>query len=114
MLDYDPSHIDKKCVQMAFDISERLGFHLMGYDFLLHHGNPVILEMNFRNGTTRGHWKRNLEWVSEPMPPQEAQVKVFLNEIDSWNGKAMTTPDRPHADRKGPKTALSPSLTKSS
>ena len=72
---------------MAFDISERLGFHDMGYDFLLHQGTPVILEMNFRNKGTPGYWKRNLEWVSEPMLPQEAQVEVFLNEIGLGNGK---------------------------
>jgi glutathione synthase/RimK-type ligase-like ATP-grasp enzyme len=80
---YDPSKIDLRCVQTAFDISERLGFHFMAYEFLLHPDGPLLLEMNFRNGRTRGYWNRNLEWVSEAISPQEAQVEVFLKEICS-------------------------------
>jgi glutathione synthase/RimK-type ligase-like ATP-grasp enzyme len=91
-LDDDPSHVDLKCIQMAFDISERLGFHFAGYDFLLYDGEPVVLEMDFRNGQPRGYWKRNLEWVSEPMSPQEAQVETFLSSIRCSKGKLGTTP----------------------
>jgi len=89
---YDPSHIDIKCVELAFDISERLGFPMMAYDILLHHGEAVVLEMNFRNGKARGYWKRNLEWVSEPISPQEAQVETFVNEIRFGEGKSGAIP----------------------
>ena len=108
----DSSPINLNCVQMAFDITNRLGFPMMSYDFLLHQGNPVVLEMNFNDGKACGYWTRNLEWVNKPMSRQEAQVEVFLNEIGSGNGKVVTTPDRSHADLKGPKTAWSPSLSK--
>jgi glutathione synthase/RimK-type ligase-like ATP-grasp enzyme len=92
--DYDPLNIDLKCVQMAFDISERLGFHMMVYDFLLHHGEPVVLEITIQYPKPRhGYWKRNLEWISEPMSPQEAQVEAFLHSICSGNRKSGTIPE---------------------
>lgn len=83
--DYDPSHVNLKCVQMAFDISERLSFYFMGYDFLLRHGEPVVLEIHVSKNKISGYWKRNLEWVSEPTSPQEAQVEGFLHSVCSEN-----------------------------
>ena len=95
---YDPSKIDLRCLQTAFEISERLDFQFMAYEFLLHPDGPLVLEMNFRNGKTRGYWNRNLEWISEPMCPQEAQVEVFLNEICSRK-RAMTREKAPRVSR---------------
>jgi len=104
--DYSPSHINLKCVQIAFDISKRLGFPMMSYDFLFHHGEPVVLEMSFKDGKTCDYWSHDLEWVSEPMYPQEAQVETFLNQIRSGHGKLGTIPRPSHLVAACPKMAL--------
>ena len=95
--DDNPSHVDLRCVEIAFDISERLGFPIMGYDFLLNRGEPVVLETTMQYPETRcGYWKRNLEWVSEPISPQEALVEAFLHRIRSGNRKSGTISERAH------------------
>ena len=86
--DFDPTKINPKCVRMAFDISERFGFHFMGYDFLLHNGEPVVLEMNFGSRMGWGYWNHNLEWINNPISPEEAQVELFLSMIHSRNAKS--------------------------
>jgi len=87
-IDYDPSHVNLKCIEMAFDLSDRLGFRIMAYDFLLHDGEPVVLEMNFKDGKGRGYWKPNLEWISEPIQSAQAQVETFLNSITAGSRKS--------------------------
>lgn len=89
--DYDQSGIDVNCVRLAFDISSRLNFPMMAYDMLIHHSEPVVLELEFRNHWTSGmpgHWNRDLEWVGTAMTPQEAQVEAFLKDIRSGNERS--------------------------
>ena len=105
--DYDPKHIELTCVQKAFEISERLGFSMMSYDFLSHHGEPVVLEMALHYsgiGIHPGDWKQNLEWVSsKPTAPHEAQVDSFLNEMHFRKQKESVSPNRFQPEIASPK-----------
>jgi len=86
---YEPSEIDLNCVRMAFDITQRLGFRSMAIDFLIYHGEPMVLEMNYNHHTQLpknlfpGRWNRNLEWIEGFKSYRESEVETFLERIRS-------------------------------
>ncbi len=85
ILDYTPSRIDPSFLKIAFDISEKLSFQSMAYDFLYDEGRPVVIEMSytFSTGVSRcpGHWDRELNWHEGKMKPEDAQVEDFVASI---------------------------------
>ena len=75
------SRLDPGCIR-ALDLCDRLGFSMMTYDFLFRHEEPVILEVSLRFlKEVRGYWNRDLEWIDEPVTPQEAAVDAFLDTL---------------------------------
>jgi len=86
--DADPAAIDSRCIRMAFELSDRLGFESMKYDFFLKDGDPVLFELDYAVGRGRrikrpGTWNRKLEWISGYKRPADAQVEVFLKRVKS-------------------------------
>jgi len=78
-----PQEIDKKCIQIAFDITKQGKFQSMAYDFLYCQERPVICEISYAYAdwavhNCPGHWKRDLSWVEGQMWPEQAQVEDFL------------------------------------
>ncbi len=86
-LDHSIDGIDRKCIEIAFQVSEKAGFQSMAYDFLSDSaGEPVICEISFgyQNLAVHncpGHWDGNLNWVEGQMWPEEAHVRDFLAEF---------------------------------
>lgn len=85
-IEHDPAAIDRRCVEIAFQISERGGFQSMAYDFLYRQGEPVMCEISYAYVDwlvydCPGHWRRDLSWVDGQMWPEEAQVEDFLARV---------------------------------
>lgn len=65
---YDRTQIDERCVRISFDISEKLHFQSMGYDFVFDkHNNPLIVEMCYGYAVAaydfcEGYWDRDMNW----------------------------------------------------
>ena len=83
---HDPQNIDPRCVDIAFQISQRGNFQSMAYDFLMRNQEPVICEISYAFADWAvqkcpGHWHSTQGWVEGSMWPQEAQVEIFINEI---------------------------------
>ena len=84
---YEPSEIAINCVRMAFDITQRHGFRSMAIDFLIYHGEPMVLEMNYNHhwqlpeNRFPGRWNRNLEWIEGYRSYRESEVETFLERI---------------------------------
>ena len=82
--DVNPDSIDKKCIEIAFQISKQGKFQSMAYDFLVKNGEPVICEISYAFVDWMifecpGHWESNLNWISGNMWPEEAQIQDFMN-----------------------------------
>jgi glutathione synthase/RimK-type ligase-like ATP-grasp enzyme len=82
----DPEAIDRRCIEIAFQISRRGKFQSMAYDFLFKEGQPVISEISYTFvdwmvHSCPGHWDSHLNWLEGQMWPQEAQAEDFLYEI---------------------------------
>lgn len=86
-LDFDPSQVALDAVQVAHDLSERLGFQSMAYDFVRDAGGqPRLLEMSytFLGEAVRrcpGYWDRSLRWHDEPKLPAHAIAEDLLHEV---------------------------------
>ena len=67
-LDYDPAKIDTRCVKIASDISRKMGFQSMAYDFLMNEKRePEFCEISFTYvskyiHTCPGYWDDKLTW----------------------------------------------------
>ena len=85
-IDWDIKKIDPKCVQLAFDISNRLNLQSMSYDFLFKRGLPVINEMSYTFADWAvqkcpGFWDKELNWHGGNIWPEETQVIDFINQF---------------------------------
>lgn len=65
---YEKNELDERCVQIAFDLSHRLGFQSMGYDFVFDESyKPLIVEMCFGYIAScydkcSGYWTEDMMW----------------------------------------------------
>lgn len=88
--DVGPSKINLESVKIAFEISKKLNFQCMAYDFLFKNGLPVIGEISYTfpdkpyGPKLPGYWDSDLNWVPKKMWPQEAQVEDFLEYITDF------------------------------
>ncbi|MBN2148896.1 MAG: hypothetical protein JW726_16025 [Anaerolineales bacterium] len=88
LIEFDPALIDPRCLQIAFQVSERGRFQSMAYDFLYKEGAPVICEISYAYADWAvqkcpGHWKPDLTWQEGNMWPEEAQAEDFIKRIES-------------------------------
>ncbi len=88
-IDYDRRHIDLKCVEIAFDVAERIGSQSLAFDFVIDHaGKPRIIEISYcfmpeAVYNCSGHWDRQLNWKEGHIWPQDAILIDLLNRLKS-------------------------------
>ena len=85
-LDYDLEKIEKKCIAIAFQISNKCKFQSMAYDFLMKNNRPVVCEISYTFVDEAvydcpGHWDSKMQWHDGHMWPEEAQVEDFIKKI---------------------------------
>ncbi|MBN1147309.1 MAG: hypothetical protein JXA78_08635 [Anaerolineales bacterium] len=91
-IEYSPSNIDPRCVEIAFQISERGGFQSMAYDFIYRQNHPVICEISYTFAdwavyNCPGHWERDGSWIEGKMWPEEAQIDDFVAQIEMLSSR---------------------------
>jgi glutathione synthase/RimK-type ligase-like ATP-grasp enzyme len=84
--DLDPSKVDLACIRMAYDISKKLKFQSMAYDYLFQDKYPLVSEISYTFidhtlARCPGYWQPDLTWVERKMWPEEAQVEDFIDYI---------------------------------
>ena len=68
IIDYDIGKIDLRCVDIAFRVSQQLGFQSMAYDFLFTEGNePQFCEISYTYLSRAiwkcpGYWDTKFNW----------------------------------------------------
>lgn len=82
--DLDPSKIDPRCIEIAFNISDKMNFHTMAYDFIYDEdNNPYINEFGycFADYVVKacpGYWDEKLSWHAVNNWPQYYQLTDLL------------------------------------
>lgn len=82
--DVDHNKINLECIRIALDISKKLGFTTMAYDFIYDENKiPHINEISYcfvdwMVEKCPGYWDENLEWHPGRQWPQHYQLEDFL------------------------------------
>jgi glutathione synthase/RimK-type ligase-like ATP-grasp enzyme len=83
---YERNFINKELIDSAFEISDKLGFECMGYDFVINKENNkgLIVEISYGFSHSAllnagGYYTREGEWISEPMNVPFEILKRILN-----------------------------------
>lgn len=85
---YDKNQIDKRCIEISFEINKTINSQCIGYDFLFDEMNtPRIVEISY--GFTikvydpcPGYWTSDLEWHSGNFQPQWWIIEDLINSIN--------------------------------
>jgi len=87
-IDYDHTKIDPQMVKIAFELSEKLGFSLMGYDFLIDENNkPKLVELCYAFTANsydkcEGYWDKELKFHEGSFTPHMRMMKNFLKQSE--------------------------------
>ena len=84
---YDIGRINKKCVEIAFEVTRKVGSQSMAFDFVVaENKQPMIIEVSYGYNANaihscQGHWDSNLNWQEGAMWPQDAILIDLLEDI---------------------------------
>lgn len=83
-IDYDISKIDMRCVNIAFEVSQTMGFQSMAYDFLMNENRePEFCEVSYTYVTKAvyacpGYWDIKLNWHDGHWWPEQLHLMDAL------------------------------------
>jgi glutathione synthase/RimK-type ligase-like ATP-grasp enzyme len=92
---YEVALIDKRSLEIAFHVAERLGVQSLAFDFLFDRTHaPQIVEISYCYAASavqacRGYWDRGLCWHEGHVWPQDAILEDVLAALESQKEKAM-------------------------
>ena len=84
---YKKSDIDLRCIELAFNISDRLNSQCLAYDFIFNLDNkPLIVEISYGFSVKAydfclGYWDNHRKWHEGNFNPQEWIISSLLKEI---------------------------------
>jgi glutathione synthase/RimK-type ligase-like ATP-grasp enzyme len=84
---YDAQRIQPQCIQIAFEVTRKIGSQSMAFDFVLAKKmQPMILEVSYCYDDKAvyncpGHWDDQLIWHEGHMWPEDAILKDFLEDV---------------------------------
>lgn len=83
-IDVGSNKIDKRCLEIAFDVCRKINFNCMAFDFIFdEEKNPKISEISYCFVDyflfdCPGYWDDNLNWHEGHFWPQQFQLEDFL------------------------------------
>ena len=84
---YAREEFDERCVQIAFDATQRLSSQCAAFDFVFDTlGDPVIVEISYGflpegYDLCTGYWDTGLTWRPGPFNPQGWMIDVLVGQI---------------------------------
>jgi hypothetical protein len=84
---YDPHRIQHKCLEIAFEVTRKVGSQSMAFDFVIGtNQQPLILEVSYCYAAQAvyscpGHWDAELNWHEGHIWPQDAILIDLLRDV---------------------------------
>lgn len=84
---YDMDRVNRTCVEIALDVTRKVGSQSMAFDFVLgEHQQPLILEVSYGYipqlvHSCPGYWDGRLTWHEEHVWPQDAILVDLLHDV---------------------------------
>lgn len=94
LIDFNPDKVDRRCLQIAFDIAEKIDDSSLAFDFIYDRTNqPKIIEISycyvsdviFKAG---GYWNRDLNYFNDPIIPE---YEIINNMLDNASEQMRET-----------------------
>src|SRR5690554_430195 len=82
---FDKNQIDERCVQISFDVNNKLKCQSVAYDFVFdENNNPLIVEISYgfamdAYDACPGYWDSSLQWHEGKFNPQGWMVEDLIN-----------------------------------
>lgn len=95
-LSYDPGRIDRRCIEIAFEVAQRLRSQSLAFDFLFDETRvPLIGEISYCYMAKAvydcaGHWDANLKWREGHLWPQDAILEDICAKLLETKAPVMT------------------------
>lgn len=86
---YKRELFDDRCVQIAFDLTRKLGGQSVAFDFVFSEKNePLIVEISYGfvgpvYDPCPGYWTEDLKWQEGPFNPQGWMVELVLKQAEN-------------------------------
>lgn len=93
---YEPEKIDKRCVEIAFTVADRIGAQSLAFDFLLNsQQEPMICEISYCYMSSavhacEGHWDHQGTWHIGHVWAEEAIVEDVMAACCKKKAETMT------------------------
>lgn len=84
---YNKSEIDERCIQISFNVNEKLKCQSLAYDFVFdENNNPLIVEISYGFDVKAydpcpGYWDSSLNWHEGKFNPQEWIIENILESL---------------------------------
>lgn len=81
---YDKNEIDDRCVEIAFQVNEKINSQSIAYDFVFDELNqPLIVEISYGFDVKPydlcpGYWTKDLHWHEESFNPQAWMIEELI------------------------------------
>ena len=90
--DPNPIHINRKCINIAFIVANKLNSQSIAFDFVLDGQNPKIIEISYcfpqsAPDCCPGYWDENLEWHATKINAEVFMIKDFIEKCENINSK---------------------------
>jgi glutathione synthase/RimK-type ligase-like ATP-grasp enzyme len=84
---WDIDQVPKECVEMAFEIREKLGMPSIAFDFVMDQGEPKIVEISYAASERGfpdcpGYWCRDLSWKRTPLRVEYFIIEDLLKRLE--------------------------------
>ena len=86
-INYEKDLIDIRCVKISFEISRKLGFNSMTYDYVFDkNNNPLLIEISYCYSHKSyyqcpGYWDKNLNWHEGFFKSQDFMVEDIVKHL---------------------------------
>jgi len=83
-IEYDKEIFDKRCIEISFEISKKLDFNCMAYDYVFDNSNtPLLLEISYGFNKNvyypcPGYWDEKLNWIEGSFKPQDFMIEDII------------------------------------
>jgi len=87
-MSWDIGEKGKECVQMAFEVTQKLQAQSLAFDFVLDGDAYKMIEISYAASPrgfsdTSGYWDRNLNWIEKPLRGEYFIMEDMLNSLSS-------------------------------
>jgi len=85
-MSWDIGEEGKKCVEVAFEVSEKLQTQSLAFDFVKDSDGYKIVEISYTASvrgfpTSPGYWTRDLEWIETPLRVEYFIIEDLINSL---------------------------------